>query len=182
MPSSNEPSKPFGKPSAARTKESPLLGQEQLDLACKEALKQVDLNQQQHPRKFPQTPDEEALSHLIAGLPLRLVSFCDEPGMRHAVLQVPPWFALPQGPVRLDAPVVTGFGRGSRQLGVPTANMSTSVLGPALLSTLPRGVYYGWARLEGDHVPRKAVLNVGVCPTFSAAQPAERTKAAPIPR
>jgi riboflavin kinase len=120
-------------------------------------------------------PDEEALRHLIAGLPLRLVSFSDEPGLRHAVLQVPPWFALPQGPVRLDAPVVTGFGRGSRQLGVPTANMSTSVLGPALLSTLPRGVYYGWARLEGDHVPRKAVLNVGVCPTFSAAQPAETT-------
>ena len=33
---------------------------------------------------------------------------------------------------------------------------------------LPRGVYYGWAALEGDAgVPRKAVLNIGQRPTFA---------------
>ena len=120
-------------------------------------------------------PDEETLRRLISGLPLRLVSFAGEAGLRSALLQVPPLFALPQGAVRLDAPVVTGFGRGSRQLGVPTANMSTSVLGQPLLATLPRGVYYGWARLEGDLAPRKAVLNVGLRPTFEAETPPETT-------
>jgi riboflavin kinase len=37
----------------------------------------------------------------------------------------------------------------------------------AALAVLPRGVYFGWARLEGDSAPRKAVLNVGVRPTFA---------------
>jgi riboflavin kinase len=82
------------------------------------------------------------------------------------VLQVPRLFALGE-PLQLDAPVVTGFGRGSSQLGVATANMSPAALGAPLLASLRRGVYFGWARLDGDAAPRKAVLNVGVRPTFA---------------
>ena len=35
-----------------------------------------------------------------------------------------------------------GFGRGSRQMGTPTANIDPSGLGPAL-AHLPKGVYFG---------------------------------------
>jgi hypothetical protein len=43
----------------------------------------------------------------------------------------------------MAAPVVRGFGRGSRQLGVPTANMDPEVL-QGELQRLPTGVYFGW--------------------------------------
>ncbi len=139
-------------------------------------------------------PDETALRQLIAGLPLRLVSYEDEPEYYCAVLQarksqrqspnerrtapssqsaslplfpqIPPLYALPNGPVQLCAPVVRGFGRGSAQMGVPTANLDVDVL-TQQLTHLPRGVYYAWALLEGDDAPRKAVLNVGQRPTFA---------------
>ncbi len=53
-------------------------------------------------------------------------------------------YALPGGPVLLGGPVVTGFGRGSRQLGVPTANIDPVPL-QDMLSGLPLGVYFGCA-------------------------------------
>lgn len=62
--------------------------------------------------------------------------------------------ALPGGPLRLAGAVVKGFGRGSRELGVPTANLDAAALGPALVAA-PAGVYAGWARVVGvdDGVP-----------------------------
>jgi riboflavin kinase len=120
-------------------------------------------------------PDADALDALIAGLPLRVVSLIDEADCYAAVLEVPPGFALP-APLLLEAPVVAGFGRGSRQLGTPTANLPpdqvVGAFGPAGPSL---GVYFGWARLldpdpEGsapaDAAPYPAVLNVGRRPTF----------------
>ncbi len=56
--------------------------------------------------------------------------------------QVPPRYALPGAPVHMAAPVVTGFGRGSWQLGTPTANMDPVPL-QATLQRLHQGVYYG---------------------------------------
>jgi len=76
-------------------------------------------------------------------------------------------FHLQGGPSRLQAPVVSGFGRGSAQLGFPTANLCPSHLAPAL-AALPRGVYYGWAVLQSEpDAPRKCVLNIGARPTFA---------------
>jgi FAD synthase len=60
---------------------------------------------------------------------------------------VPPSYALPGGPVRLDGPVVRGFGRGSRQMGVPTANIDPEPLA-GILEGMPKGVYFGWACLR----------------------------------
>ncbi|CAI7788961.1 unnamed protein product [Closterium sp. NIES-54] len=99
-------------------------------------------------------------------------------------------FSFPKAPVFMKAPVVTGFGRGSKQMGIPTANMLPDVLREQL-EGMQRGVYFGWARLphlegnrttgEGEAVkeeegegeagkggPRvlKMVLNVGRRPTF----------------
>ena len=53
-------------------------------------------------------------------------------------------FALPGGPLLLGGPVVSGFGRGSRQMGVPTANIDPVPL-QGTLADLPLGVYFGCA-------------------------------------
>ncbi len=45
-------------------------------------------------------------------------------------------------PVLLAGEVVRGFGRGSRQMGTPTANIDTRKLGRALKHVSP-GVYMG---------------------------------------
>lgn len=57
-------------------------------------------------------------------------------------LQVPEGYAHPRAPIRLSGSVVTGFGRGSKQLGVPTANLPPEPLA-AELKELPAGVYFG---------------------------------------
>ena len=88
---------------------------------------------------------------------------------------MPARYALKQGPLYLDGPVVTGFGRGSRQMGVPTANIDPLPLAEKL-EGLPNGVYFGWARLEApagwpeaDGRAHKMVMNVGRRPTVSGA-------------
>lgn len=62
--------------------------------------------------------------------------------------------------------VVEGFQRGSKQMGVPTANLlPTDVEGT--LGPHPEGVYFGWAQLrrDGDDAVRMAVMNYGHRPT-----------------
>jgi FAD synthase len=56
--------------------------------------------------------------------------------------------------VALAGEVVKGFGRGSKELGIPTANLDADALGDAL-AALPTGIYLGWAsvrvpEIEGD--------------------------------
>ncbi|EXB51821.1 putative pseudouridine-5'-monophosphatase [Morus notabilis] len=52
---------------------------------------------------------------------------------------------LPLEPWYIGGPVIKGFGRGSKLLGIPTANLSTEGYS-TLLSEHPSGVYFGWAR------------------------------------
>jgi len=59
--------------------------------------------------------------------------------------------------------VVSGAGRG-RKIGVPTANLSL----PDGDKLVPgNGVYAGWAHVPE---PRRAVVNLGVCPTFQGTR------------
>ena len=92
--------------------------------------------------------------------------------------QVPSLYALPSGQLRIEAPVVRGFGRGSAALGIPTANLEpTEAFSQAARQSgapaMRRGVYYGWARVmandsDGVHgFVVKAVINVGKRPTFA---------------
>ncbi|CAE7921760.1 anon-84Ea [Symbiodinium sp. KB8] len=67
-------------------------------------------------------------------------------------------------PVRLQGEVVKGFGRGSKELGVPTANLPVETLG-AELDGLNPGVYYGWASVDGE-VPCKMVMSIGWNPFY----------------
>jgi len=66
--------------------------------------------------------------------------------------------------IRLEAKVVEGFGRGGKQLGCPTANMSAKDLGDKL-TDLPTGIYCGWATVNGKG-PYKAVTSIGWNPYF----------------
>ncbi|DBA03340.1 TPA: hypothetical protein N0F65_004617 [Lagenidium giganteum] len=67
-------------------------------------------------------------------------------------------------PIRLEAKVVEGFGRGGKQLGCPTANLCKHDLG-AKLDELPTGIYCGWATVDGQG-PYKAVASIGWNPYF----------------
>ncbi|KAM0707883.1 hypothetical protein Q7P35_004532 [Cladosporium inversicolor] len=59
-------------------------------------------------------------------------------------------------PLRLDGKVIKGFGRGSKELGIPTANIPISGLSVGGHSDIASGVYYGWAGLS----PSAATGNV----------------------
>ncbi|CAM9094023.1 unnamed protein product [Pylaiella littoralis] len=65
--------------------------------------------------------------------------------------------------LRLSATVVKGFGRGSKLLGIPTANMDMEEIGERVHDTTT-GIYYGYAMLKGVVYP--AVISVGWNPYF----------------
>uniref|UniRef100_A0A8C5K1H2 Riboflavin kinase n=1 Tax=Jaculus jaculus TaxID=51337 RepID=A0A8C5K1H2_JACJA len=60
--------------------------------------------------------------------------------------------------------VVRGFGRGSKQLGIPTENFPEQVVDslPADVST---GIYYGWASV-GSGAVHKMVVSIGWNPYY----------------
>lgn len=99
-------------------------------------------NIQQQPDIVPHPlPDKASLEGLITGLPLAVHTYTDDPHLYCAVLQVPPAYALP-AVVPMAAPVVRGAGRGSRQMGTPTANLDEGLVSD-VLTHLPKGVYFG---------------------------------------
>jgi len=54
----------------------------------------------------------------------------------------------PPYPVRVNGPIIKGFGRGSRELGIATANIPLEGLEVGGCSDLDSGVYYGWAGVD----------------------------------
>lgn len=82
--------------------------------------------------------------------------------------------------IRLRGAVDTGYGRGGKELGFPTANLPCRLFQDAL-AAVPTGVYFGWAVLEGGgdgvggrNIPHKAVVNVGYSPTFQGQENPEK--------
>lgn len=85
---------------------------------------------------------------------------------------------------RYRGEVSSGYGRGGKQLGVPTANLPSSLFQKAL-GDVEAGVYFGWAAIEGrQHEDPdssggagsifKAVVNVGYSPTFEGRENGEK--------
>ncbi|KAF4396373.1 hypothetical protein G4B88_019173 [Cannabis sativa] len=73
---------------------------------------------------------------------------------------------LPLTPWHIGGPVIKGFGRGSKVLGIPTANLSTDGCA-ALVSEHPAGVYFGWAGLSDRRMVYKMVMSIGWNPYFN---------------
>ncbi|KAF2009628.1 riboflavin kinase [Aaosphaeria arxii CBS 175.79] len=59
----------------------------------------------------------------------------------------------PPFPLRLRGPVIKGFGRGSKELGIPTANIPLSGLSIGGNDSLASGIYYGFASLDLSTIP-----------------------------
>ncbi|XP_008555935.1 riboflavin kinase [Microplitis demolitor] len=59
--------------------------------------------------------------------------------------------------------IVKGFGRGSKALGIPTANFPEEVVAQ-LPEGFNTGIYYGWAALEGKIY--KMVMSIGWNPFY----------------
>ncbi|KAI9794586.1 MAG: riboflavin kinase [Peltula sp. TS41687] len=55
---------------------------------------------------------------------------------------------IPPYPIRLSGKVIAGFGRGSKELGIPTANIPISGLDIGGHAEIQSGIYYGWAGLQ----------------------------------
>ncbi|CAK9290537.1 unnamed protein product [Gordionus sp. m RMFG-2023] len=72
-------------------------------------------------------------------------------------------------PIFLEGLVVKGFGRGSKQLGYPTANFSENAI-ESLPKTLRNGVYFGFANLDAENKIYRMVANLGYCPFFQNTQ------------
>lgn len=69
--------------------------------------------------------------------------------------------------------IVPGFGRGSKELGIPTANFPLDVV-QSLPSDFVTGVYYGWANVDGGDV-YKMVMSVGWNPFYENKQKSMET-------
>lgn len=75
---------------------------------------------------------------------------------------------LPMQPWFIGGPVIKGFGRGSKVLGIPTANLSTEGYSGLLLEH-PSGVYFGWAGLS-DRGIYKMAMSIGWNPYFGNSE------------
>ncbi|KAI9659595.1 MAG: riboflavin kinase [Alyxoria varia] len=51
-------------------------------------------------------------------------------------------------PIKLKGRIIRGFGRGSKELGIPTANIPINGLDVGGHSDIESGVYFGWAGLN----------------------------------
>ncbi|GJM84733.1 hypothetical protein PR202_ga00433 [Eleusine coracana subsp. coracana] len=71
-------------------------------------------------------------------------------------LPIEPWF--------ISGPVIKGFGRGSKILGIPTANLPAESFSD-LASEHTSGVYFGWAGLSARGI-YKMVMSIGWNPYF----------------
>ena len=78
--------------------------------------------------------------------------------------------------IKLEGEIVKGFGRGSKEIGCPTANFSEEVVDNKVPESLNAGIYLGWARLNGDSdMVEKAVVSVGWNPFYGNSKKSVET-------
>ncbi|XP_064882604.1 riboflavin kinase-like isoform X1 [Oncorhynchus nerka] len=69
--------------------------------------------------------------------------------------------------------VVRGFGRGSKELGILTANFTDSVV-ELLPGDISTGIYYGWACVDNGDI-HKMVMSIGCNPYYNNAKKSMET-------
>ncbi|KAK6850689.1 hypothetical protein PG987_000323 [Apiospora arundinis] len=59
-------------------------------------------------------------------------------------------------PLQMEGEVISGFGRGSKELGIPTANLPVDEAQVSWIANITSGVYFGYAalKLPTDHPDR----------------------------
>lgn len=78
----------------------------------------------------------------------------------------------PPFPLRLSGPVIKGFGRGSKELQIPTANIPIAGLSVGGCSDIDSGVYFGFASLDLPTISTSAqkvfpmVMSIGWNPFY----------------
>ncbi|KAH9498923.1 hypothetical protein Btru_005338 [Bulinus truncatus] len=68
-------------------------------------------------------------------------------------------------PFYAEGTVVSGFGRGSKELGIPTANFPENIV-KNLPDDFKCGVYYGWAKISSNDNVFKMTMSVGWNPYY----------------
>jgi len=68
--------------------------------------------------------------------------------------------------------IIKGFGRGSKELGIPTANFAREVVDD-LPSSIDTGIYFGLAKI--DSCVHKMVISIGWNPFYKNAQKSMET-------
>ena len=66
-------------------------------------------------------------------------------------------------------PVAKGYGRGGKELGFATANLDSEIIGD-VLGDLEKGVYAAFYQTVASGEPKRAVVNVGIAPTFEGQE------------
>merc|ERR1719472_622762 len=69
----------------------------------------------------------------------------------------------------IRGPVAKGYGRGGKELGFATANLDSDIIGD-VLGDLEKGVYAAFYQTVASGDPKRAVVNVGVAPTFEGQE------------
>ncbi|KAJ7654502.1 riboflavin kinase [Mycena polygramma] len=69
-------------------------------------------------------------------------------------------------PLQMEGKVITGYGRGSKELGIPTANLPVDAATTLWIADIKAGVYFGWAGLRLPPNPNNSELKAE--PTDSA--------------
>ena len=70
-------------------------------------------------------------------------------------------------PIRMVSKVVRGFGRGSKDLGIPTANLDLgddTIQCSSTVTDLPTGIYWGYGNIQNTTYP--AAISIGYNPTY----------------
>ncbi|OMH82050.1 Riboflavin kinase [Zancudomyces culisetae] len=63
-------------------------------------------------------------------------------------------------PIYLESKVISGYGRGGKELGIPTANMCEQAVEQAL-DSVSTGIYFGLCKIESEDVIRPMVMSLG---------------------
>ncbi|CAB4396893.1 riboflavin kinase [Rhizophagus irregularis] len=68
-------------------------------------------------------------------------------------------------PIKMKGEVVRGFGRGSKELGTPTANLPEEAT-EALCKDIETGIYFGWSQVGNDPIVYPMVMSLGWNPYY----------------
>ncbi|QUC21121.1 uncharacterized protein UV8b_05364 [Ustilaginoidea virens] len=84
----------------------------------------------------------------------------------------PPDGPEPPFPYVMQGKVISGFGRGSKELGIPTANLPVDSALTPWIASVPSGVYFGYASLllPPEH-PQRQGLSGGPASSASSSSP-----------